>query len=107
LTPDQSLLTTGGNTSGEVLSLAARHKDGKWAVVYCADPRTISVAMGKLLGKARAYWIDPRTGASKSIGSFANSGTRSFTTPTGWEDATLLLVTQEGLVVRGKVGGGD
>ena len=107
LTPDQSLFAAGGNTSGAVLSLAARHKDGKWAMVYCAEPQTFSVEMKKLAGKARAYWIDPRTGASKTAGSFGNSGTRSFTTPAGWEDATLLLVTSEGLNIRGKIGGGD
>jgi hypothetical protein len=107
LTPDQSLFAAGGKVSGDVLSLAARHEDGKWAMIYCADPETFSVQMNKLSGKGQAYWIDPRTGASKAIGSFRNVGTRSFTTPSGWEDATLLLVTAQGLNVRGKVGGGD
>jgi hypothetical protein len=30
LVPDQTIFTSGGNTSGKVLNLAARHKDGKW-----------------------------------------------------------------------------
>jgi hypothetical protein len=92
LTPDQSVLAAGGNTDGQVLYLSARHKDGKWALVYCADSHTFTVAMNKLAGKVRASWIDPRTGESKSAGVYTNKGTRSFTTPTGWEDALLVMV---------------
>ena len=68
LTPDQSLLASGGNTDGDVLYLGARHKDGKWGMIYCADPHAFSVEMSKLSGKVQAYWIDPRTGESKSGG---------------------------------------
>ncbi|MGD0497985.1 MAG: DUF4038 domain-containing protein [Bryobacteraceae bacterium] len=96
LTPDQSVLAAGANSSGDVLYLGARHKDGKWAMVYCAAPHTFSVAMSRLSGKARAYWVDPRTGKSTPAGSYANRGARSFTTPTGWEDALLLMVTGKG-----------
>jgi hypothetical protein len=91
LAPDQSVFASGGNTTGDALHLAARHKDGKWAMLYCANAGTFSVAMNKLAGKARAKWIDPRTGESTAAGSFANRGTRSFTTPAGWEDALLVL----------------
>jgi len=93
LTPDQSVLASGANSSGVVLTLGARHKDGKWAMVYCAEPHTFSVAMNRLSQKARAYWVDPRTGESKPADSYANRGQRSFTTPSGWEDALLLMVT--------------
>src|SRR5215813_5543012 len=93
LTPDQTVLANGANTSGTVLTLSARHKDGKWAMVYSAEPRTFSVAMNRLSGKARAYWVDPKTGESTPAGSYANRGERSFTTPSGWEDALLLMVT--------------
>jgi len=34
LVPDQSIFATGGQTTGQVLNLAARHKDGKWIMVY-------------------------------------------------------------------------
>jgi hypothetical protein len=92
LTPDQSVLASGGNSNGEVLHLGARHQSGKWAIVYCAEPHTFSVAMNKLSGTARAWWIDPRTGESKQAGSHRNRGTPTFQTPGGWEDALLLLV---------------
>jgi hypothetical protein len=105
LSPDQSVLATGGNISGTTLYLSARHQDGKWAMVYCADPHTFSVAMDKLAGKARAYWVDPKTGTSKAAGSYASTGVQSFTTPAGWEDPMLVLATPKGLKQRGKIGG--
>jgi uncharacterized protein DUF4038/collagenase-like protein with putative collagen-binding domain len=96
LTPDQSVLASGGNTDGDVLFLSARHKDGNWAIVYCAAPHTFSVTMNKLTGAVQASWVDPRRGERKAIGSVRNSGIRSFTTPDGWEDAVLLLVRPKG-----------
>jgi hypothetical protein len=97
LRPDQSVLASGGNSEGDVLHLGARHKDGKWAMIYCAAPRQFSVAMNKLNSRqVEAYWIDPRTGESKFVSTYPNSGTQSFTTPGGWEDAVLLLVTPGG-----------
>ena len=39
--------------------------------------------MSKITGKGvKAAWYDPRTGKVTPIGTFANSGTRSFTPPT-------------------------
>jgi hypothetical protein len=92
LVPDQAILATGGNTEGQILNLAARHKDGRWAMVYLGAKASFSVNMDKLTGtRAEAIWLDPRTGESKPIGSFPTSGVQSFTTPDGWEDAILVL----------------
>ncbi len=91
LVPDQSLLATGGQIEGTVLNLAARHKDGRWAMVYLADPASFSVRLDKLAGPADATWIDPRTGGAQDAGRTANSGVASFSTPDGWEDALLVL----------------
>jgi hypothetical protein len=91
LVPDQSILASGGNTEGELLHLAARHRDGKWAMVYLADKAVFSVDMQKLSGKAKATWIDPRTGEAVPAGGFPNENQQSFSTPEGWEDALLLL----------------
>jgi hypothetical protein len=91
LVPDQSLLAAGGCIEGTVLNLAARHKDGRWAMVYLADPASVSVRLDKLAGPADAAWIDPRTGESQDAGRTANSGVASFSTPDGWEDALLVL----------------
>jgi len=92
LVPDQSVLAAGGRTEGDVLRLAARHRDGRWAMVYLADPATFAVAMGKIAAdKARAMWIDPRTGDSVPAGEYNARGTVEFTTPDGWEDALLVV----------------
>jgi hypothetical protein len=94
LVPDQSILTSGGNTAGNLLNLAARHKDGKWAIVYLAAPGIFSVDLSKLApgkGKVKAYWIDPRTGRYSAAGSYPGTGEVSFSSPVGLEDAILLL----------------
>jgi len=93
LVPDQTILAGGGNTSGRVLNLAARHKDGKWLMVYLGDKATFTINRSKFTGarQASAFWIDPRTGKSVSIGEVPNSGVQQFTTPEAWEDALLIL----------------
>lgn len=98
LVPDQSIFATGGNTTGQVLNLAARHKDGKWIMVYLASKADFSVNMNKLspTGKVNASWVDPRTGESALAGSFSNASIQSFSTPDGWEDALLILESSAG-----------
>jgi hypothetical protein len=89
--PDPSLLAAGGCTEGTVLNLAARHRDGRWAMVYLADPASCSIRLDELAGPVDAAWIDPRSGASQYAGHFADAGVASFSTPEGWEDALLVL----------------
>ena len=92
LVPDQTIFATGGNTSGKVLNLAARHKDGKWVMVYLGSKSSFSVNMNKIASaKVGAFWVDPKTGDSVAIGTFPNSGVQSFSTPAEWEDALLML----------------
>jgi len=93
LVPDQTILACGGDTKGAVLHLAARHKDGKWLVVYLADKAAFSVNLNKLAGadRATASWIDPRTGRQTPIGNFPTRDIRNFTTPEGWQDALLIV----------------
>jgi len=97
LVPDQAIFTSGGNTNGQVLNLAARHKDGLWIMAYLGSKASFSIDMNKVRasGNRRAFWIDPRTGTSRSMGSFPNRGEESFFTPKKWEDA-LLIVEPEG-----------
>jgi hypothetical protein len=101
LVPDQSILVSGGNIDGKVLNLAARHKDGKWLIVYLADKASFAVDRSKFTAgsQASASWIDPRTGKSISIGEVSNSGVQQFATPEGWEDA-LLVLESHGVGVR-------
>ncbi len=92
LVPDQSLFAAGGQTQGKMLHLAARHPEGKWAMVYLADPAEFSVNLAGLEGpRVSALWINPATGESGAIESYANTGVQSFTTPAGWEDSLLIL----------------
>ncbi len=92
LVPDQSVFASGGNTEGRVLNLGARHKDGKWVMVYLGGKSTFSINMNKIASaKVKTFWIDPRTDKSVPIGTFPNSGVQSFSTPAEWEDALLLL----------------
>jgi hypothetical protein len=92
LVPDQSVFATGGQTQGQILNLAARHKDGKWVMAYLGSKASFSIHMDKIAGaKADARWVDPKTGDATAAGSFPTTGTQSFVTPEGWEDAILIL----------------
>lgn len=93
LVPDQSIFTEGGNVEGQVLNLAARHKDGLWVMVYLADKCSFSIDMSKVSSAehVNAFWVDPKTGDSTAVGSFANEGVKAFSTPDGWDDALLVL----------------
>lgn len=98
LVPDQSIFVSGGQTNGDVLNLAARHKDGKWLMVYLGSKASFSVDMSKITAANRAdvSWIDPKTGESTPVGSFSNNSAQSFSTPDNWEDAILILEAPRG-----------
>jgi hypothetical protein len=92
LVPDQTVFASGGNTNGQVLNLAARHRDGQWIMVYLGSQTSFSVHMNKLTNQpVIAFWIDPKTGKSMAAGRFTNTGIESFSTPNGWEDALLVM----------------
>ncbi len=93
IVPDQTIFASGGKTTGDILNLAARHKDGKWIMVYLAGKTSFSINMNKIGfgNKVNAFWIDPETGNSVMVGSFPNTGEKSFSTPVELEDAILLL----------------
>ena len=92
LTPDQSVLERGGNTSGNMPTLAARHAGGAWAIAYLSAPSTVSIRLDKVTGgRAEAAWIDPRTGDRKAASGSPAAGVGEFTTPAGWEDALLVI----------------
>lgn len=94
LVPDQAVLTRGGQTEGRVLTLSARHEEGKWALVYCATEAEVEVDLSKLAGgEVTASWVDPRSAEAASVGRFATAGAQAFRTPAGWEDALLVLET--------------
>ncbi|MFB0551730.1 MAG: DUF4038 domain-containing protein [Phycisphaerae bacterium] len=98
LVPDQSIFASGGQTGGDVLNLAAHHKNGEWIMVYLGSKSLFSINMNKITAgnKVNAFWIDPKSGDSVPIGGFSNTGVKSFSTPDEWEDAILILETSAG-----------
>ena len=48
LVPDQEIFASGGNTGGQILNLAARHKDGRWIMAYLGGRSSFSINMGKI-----------------------------------------------------------
>ncbi len=93
LVPDPLLLAAGGRPEGDVLTLAARHAEGRWAMIYAAQPGRFSVAMDKLrAGPGRmAFWVDPRSGDCDKRHSCSTHGVETFETPEAWEDGVLVL----------------
>jgi hypothetical protein len=93
LVPDQSIFTSGGNTNGQILNLAARHNDGQWIMAYLGSKASFTIDMTKVKtsGNRKVFWIDPRTGDTRSMGSFPNRRGESFSTPGEWEDALLIV----------------
>lgn len=86
LVPDQDhqLVTQGWGKFGEFnYASAARTPDGKLAIVYLPDKRTITVNLGKLAAPTTARWYDPSVGRFQAIpGSpFSDKGARAFSTP--------------------------
>lgn len=86
LVPDQKhqLVTDGWGKFGDFsYASAARTPDGRLAIVYIPDARTIKVDLSKLSAPITAQWYDPSTGQFHSIpGSpFAGAGSQDFRTP--------------------------
>ena len=66
-------LQTDDQSAGALLHLAARHRDGNWAMFYLADKATFSVDLSKLSpAKLNVFWVDPRTGESLPAGQESN-----------------------------------
>jgi len=92
LLPDQSVLA-GQDGLDPDLVIAALSCRGDWAIAYLSEPNTISIDMSKLtaISSAEVFWVDPASGTQKGVGTFPNTGTQSFSSPDGWEDAVLLV----------------
>ena len=92
LVPDQSLIAD-QPIPGSILNTAARSVNGDWAIVYLSRPATVSIRLDKLkhLKSARAYWVDPRNGDQIRAIDLHGQSTPVFSTPQGWEDATLII----------------
>ena len=97
LVPDSNgtVLTSSPGT-GSSRAVAARVNDGSAVLVYTPSARTLTVDMSKLAGPTvNARWFNPSTGAFTAISGspFANTGSRSFASPSG-RDSVLVLQSQ-------------
>jgi len=57
-------------------------------IAYLPQHATITVNMAAIRSAVRARWFNPTTGTFRNIGTFANSGSRRFTSPGGHSDGT-------------------
>jgi hypothetical protein len=102
LVPDSAhtVLTSGyGSGLGEIV--AARANDGSFALAYVPSTgtgsNTFTIAMNQLSSAVNAQWFNPTSGSYSTVAGspFANSGSRSFTTPgnngTNTNDWLLVL----------------
>jgi len=109
----RTLVTSGAGTKGGMdYVTSAVTSDGNYLLAYVpttggSAARTITVDMAALSRPALASWWDPATGTSTSIGAgFANSGTRSFTSPGvngGGQNDWVLLVDAVGAARCGTI----
>jgi hypothetical protein len=94
LQPDRTLVVS-DPPSGDarILCLTARHPEGTWAIAYIAAPGSVSIrgALRDSGGSLSARWVDPRSGAQVPGGTVGGSKDVSIATPSGWEDALLIL----------------
>ncbi len=87
LVPDiNHTVLTAGYGSGSTISVAARTSDGQTIIAYIpnGNATTISIDMTKItsaVSTAQCWWFKPSDGTTVLIGSFANSGIRTFTPP--------------------------
>ncbi len=90
--PDQSIIASGEN-SGINLNVSARSVSGDWLLVYLCSENPVSIRMDKInvSDTVKASWIDTTNGEKIFIDSFKISVTESFTKPSGWQDALLIL----------------
>ncbi|MDY3551048.1 glycoside hydrolase family 140 protein [Gemmata sp. JC717] len=99
--PDDSVLVadevgTSVPGAGTRRFAATRDEKGAFAMVYAPIGRSFTVAMGKVTGpKVKAWWFNPRDGKATVIGTFSNTGTRTFTPPAEGELLDWVLVLDD------------
>ena len=99
--PDQEVIApnpipTSVPGAGRYRFVSTRDAEGTYAMVYAAASRPFAVRMNVITGgKVKAWWFNPRTGEASAIGSFANTGDRTFTPPDTGEMLDWVLVLDD------------
>jgi hypothetical protein len=97
LVPDtaHTVMTAGYGSSGNQAT-TERASDGSTIISYLPNSRAVTINMTKVGGtEAKAWWYNPSTGAAALIGTYANTGTQTFT-PAASGD-WVLVVDNSGL----------
>jgi hypothetical protein len=75
---------------------ATRDAGGSYAMVYAPVGRAFTVRMSKINGPTvTGWWFNPRTGKAAAIGTFRNTGERTFTPPDPGEMTDWVLVLDD------------
>jgi hypothetical protein len=99
--PDDSVMVvdqadTGVPGAGRYRFTATRDRDGTYAMVYAPVGRAFTVHMDVIRnGSVRAWWFNPRNGEAQEIGTFANTGRRTFIPPNPGELLDWVLVLDD------------
>jgi hypothetical protein len=99
--PDQEVVVadrvpTSVPGAGRYQFVATRDSAGTYAMVYAPVGRPFKVRMSIIAGaKVKAWWFNPRTGASTAIATFPNTGEREFTPPDHGEQLDWILVLDD------------
>jgi hypothetical protein len=99
--PDPSIVVTGRVPTsvpgaGRYQFVATRDEGGTYAMVYAPVGRPFAVRMNAIAGATvKAWWFNPRDGRATPIGTFANSGERTFTPPDNGEMLDWVLVLDD------------
>lgn len=81
---------------GPYRMVATCDTDSTYAMVYVPAGRAFTVDMSVIKGRrVKAWWYNPRNGRAQRIGTFPNSGTRSFRTPDMGEMLDWILVLDD------------
>ena len=76
--------------------VATRDANGSYAMVYAPIGRPFAVRMNVISGsRVKAWWFNPRTGHATTIGTFANTGERTFKPPDAGEMLDWVLVLDD------------
>ena len=91
--PDQSIIQAGQGEKGDYAT-AFRDSVGSYLMVYLPVGKTIIANTSNIHARRfNAYWINPKTFKTTSIGAFKNQGSKEFTPPTlGFENDWVLVI---------------
>ncbi len=93
LRPSGDMLTDGDDSSGLTKVTAAVATDRSHGYAYFPVARgDIVLDRARFTGTVKVSWFNPATGATRTVGTSAASGTQRLAWPSGYADAVLVVV---------------